>query len=125
MIALALAALLYAAPSPNWTPGPDDPVCEPGQSVQVDHCAQGQLPGETTGRETTPAPTNPPADPTAVVLPAAPVAQEPTAPVVGRPAQLAETGVPAGPYAAIAAAMIAAGAGLLQVRRRRAAQEDA
>ncbi len=34
-----------------WVPGPDDPVCEPGQVVEVDHCSQGQLPEERIGRQ--------------------------------------------------------------------------
>lgn len=116
MIALALAAVLYA---PSWTPGPDDPVCEPGQMVAVDHCAQGQLPGETTGRAIDPAPVT--VSPAAV--PPAPAAV-PVAPRRGTVRVLAETGVPVAPYAAVAAGMIAAGAGLL-VARRRAAREGA
>lgn len=122
MIALALAALLYTGPTPapSFTPGPDDPVCEPGQSVQVDHCAQGQLPGETAGREYDPAPA-------VTISPAAVPPASAAVPVAPRRVTvrvLAETGVPVAPYAAAAAAMIATGAGLL-VARRRAAREDA
>lgn len=32
-------------------PGPDSPVCEPGQSPAREGCAQGQLPAETQGRQ--------------------------------------------------------------------------
>ncbi len=46
-----------------FVPGPNDPVCESWQTVEVDHCVQGQLPEETIGRqmdEPAPAPTEPP-----------------------------------------------------------------
>ncbi|MBN9328089.1 MAG: hypothetical protein BGO38_07020 [Cellulomonas sp. 73-145] len=116
MIALALAALLYVTPSPSWTPGPDDPVCEPGQSVQVDHCAQGQLPTETTGREYDPAPAPSPA---AIALPHLPAAA-PGAPSPARPSVrvLAQTGVPLAPYAAVGALLVGSGAMLVRVSRR-------
>lgn len=39
-----------SAPTTVPAPGPDSPVCDPGQSPSVDGCAQGQLPEETTGR---------------------------------------------------------------------------
>jgi hypothetical protein len=112
---LALAAVLYVSPTPSWTPGPDDPVCEAGQSVQVDHCAQGQLPGEVIGREigpgTVPQPV-PAVDPTSIVL--VPTVADPTPHPKAR--TLAHTGVPTGPYLAMSGALIGAGV----ILRRRA-----
>ncbi len=99
MIGILIAAALAAGPSA--TPGPDSPVCEPGQVSWVDGCAQPQLPGETVGREIGDGPFPPAAEtsPAAVTV-------------------LAYTGVPEGPYAAAAAGLILTGAGLLGARRR-------
>ncbi len=110
----AAALLLMAA---LFVPGPSDPVCVPGQSVEVDHCAQGQLPGETVGRELDPA-TPAPSDLPAAELDAGSPIPEPG---IGEPApvradELAHTGVPGLPYALTAAALIALGVSL----RRRA-----
>lgn len=103
MIALMFAVALFI-------PGPGDPVCEAGQSVQVDHCAQGQLPGEVVGREID-EPSAPSADPAAIVL-------EATTPIAVTPAparHLAHTGVPMAPYLVASGVLI--GAGVLLRRR--------
>lgn len=65
------AALLLALAL--FVPGPDDPVCEPGQSPAVDRCAQGQLPDEMVGREVGEPPVDepPPAPAEVVQSPAA------------------------------------------------------
>jgi len=108
MIALAVAMILAG---PTWTPGPNDPVCQPGQVVEVDHCSQGQLPGEVVGRQidgpspsasqTPPAPTTPPEPAPAAHL-----------------TVLAYTGVPEGPYAAVGFGALLAGAGAVAASRR-------
>ena len=110
MIALAFALALFV-------PGPNDPVCETGQSVQVDHCAQGQLPGEVIGRQidAPPAPTPTAAtDPASIVL--APTVPAAVAPVPST--HLAHTGVPAVPYLAVSATLIGAGVLLRRVTRQ-------
>ena len=107
MIGLALAM------APAWEPGPNDPVCEPGQVVEVDHCAQGQLPGERIGRETGDGP-YPPAyeqPPTPATTPAA---SAPAAP----PIELAFTGVQEWPTAIVAALLMVGGSGLVLIARR-------
>lgn len=106
MIALALGLALAFAP------GPDDPVCEPGQTVEVDHCVQGQLAGETTGREL-----DEPA-PSPIDLPVLPPAGD-VAPAQ-RTYTLAATGVPTAPYVAIATALVGAGIILRRLSARSA-----
>jgi hypothetical protein len=102
-------ALLFAVAL--FVPGPGDPVCEPGQSVEVDHCAQGQLPGETIGREI---------DAPPVELAVLPQSTTPATPTTIPAEHLAYTGVPVAPYGAAAVALVAAGslACRVSVRRR-------
>lgn len=50
MLELIISGLLL-----TWTPGPDDPMCEPGQIVEIDFCAQGSVPGETPSNPGIPA----------------------------------------------------------------------
>ncbi len=92
MAALALTA---------WVPGPDDPVCEPGQVVEVDHCAQGMLPEETIGRQIDPVEPAPVVDPAA--LPVATV--------------LAETGTSLEGWV-LAGVLVVSGVGMVRVARR-------
>jgi len=121
-----IAALVLAA-GLAFVPGPDDPTCEPGQSIEADHCAQGQLPGERIGRvidgddgqqwiviavdefgEPIWVPLEPPSAPVTSPGPA------PTEP----PHELAHTGVQERPYVAAAALLVAGGAGLVLIARR-------
>ncbi|OJV76562.1 MAG: hypothetical protein BGO37_10965 [Cellulomonas sp. 73-92] len=113
MIGILIAAALIAGPTA--TPGPDSPVCEPGQVSWVDGCAQPQLPGEVIGRQID----GPNGEPLVVVgLDANGGQIFAPAPTPAPVTVLAYTGVPEGPYAVAAGAAIAAGAGLLLARRR-------
>jgi LPXTG-motif cell wall-anchored protein len=115
MIEILIAAALMAGPTA--TPGPDSPACEPGQVSWVDGCAQPQLPGEVIGRQID----GPNGEPLVVVgLDANGGQILAPAPTPAPLTVLAHTGVPTAPYAAVAGALIAAGAGLLVVRRRSA-----
>lgn len=122
MIALALAALLYAAPTPDPTPAPSESVAAATPTPDPTTIAppnEGR-PNGAGGWDPTPDPTAV-VTPSAVAVPVRPVGVTPRH-TVARP-ELAETGVPVAPYVAVAAAMIATGAGLLEVARRRAAEE--
>ncbi len=113
MIGILFAAVLAIAPA--WTPGPTDPVCEPGQVSWVDHCYQGQLPGEVIGRETGDGPF-----PSAVQTSPAPATSPGLAPATAT--QLAHTGVRTAPYLVASGSLIAGGSGLVLIRRRRLAR---
>ncbi len=93
MAALALTA---------WVPGPDDPVCEPGQVVEVDHCSQGMLPEERIGRQIDP------------VEPPAPVVDPAALPVA---TVLAETGTSLEGWV-LAGVLVVSGVGMVRVARR-------
>lgn len=100
MIGLVLAAALFV-------PGPDDPVCEVGQVPAVDHCAQGQLPEETIGRELDPVPV-----PGTASIPGSGIGDPAGVPV------LAHTGLVETRYLQGSAALIVAGAALRLVAGR-------
>jgi uncharacterized protein (TIGR04145 family) len=121
MITIAVALILAATPAPT-----DGPVCvDPG--VPVEQCQHWQLPEEVIGRQID--------GPDGVVyvvigldangdpiLATAHVPAPAPAAAVQIPDSgirvLAHTGVPTGPYAAAAAGLIVAGAGLVLLRRR-------
>lgn len=96
--ALLLAGLLMVTPA--WEPGPDDPVCEPGQVTWVDHCAQGQLPDEVIGR------------------------QIDVDPAAGEPVELAHTGSRVLPLLMLAFGLVVVGGLLVLVERDARRGED-
>ena len=143
MLEFALAAVLM-----TWTPGPDDPVCEPGQTVEIDHCAQGQLPEETIGRVITdengvnweviaigvngkpilqmvlPTPSATPTDipSTAPVAEVGTVAEYPKGITKPKPPKvLAETGVKAGPCLLAGSGLVLTGGGFILLSRKKTA----
>jgi LPXTG-motif cell wall-anchored protein len=107
-------------------------VCEPGQVVEVDHCDQGQLPEERIGRQIDGSngeryvvlgidPSGNDILGLVATSPQRPAGAALT-PAAVSPTVLAHTGVRTGPYLAIGGALVAGGAGLILVSRRRSAR---